>query len=45
MRMTCSRAVAADGSDIASERETVTIVCVKGLITDLEEYNNKINTN
>ena len=32
MRMTCSRAVAADGSDVARERDAVSIVCVKGLI-------------
>ena len=31
MRVTCSRAVAADGSDVARERDAVSIVCVKGL--------------
>ena len=31
MRMSCSRAVAADGSDFARERDAVSIPCVKGL--------------
>ena len=32
MRVTCSQAVAADGSDIARRRDAVSILCVKGLI-------------
>ena len=32
MRMTSSRAVAADGSDVARERDAVSILCLKGLI-------------
>ena len=32
MRVTCSRAVAADGSDVARERDVVSILYVKGLI-------------